>query len=148
MLGQNHCLVTLLAVIAICWIPQNGYAKMLQCGYVLCNSSYQYCDTRLDDCVHCDIPCPQTTKPTWHCARLCPDYKSNHFKMSTTQEPVIEMTTSIVVDQVKGQSNGRQDGPLQPVPNKSSLHKIGIAAVIVPLIIVADSWYFYILVSV
>ena len=88
---------------------------MVLCGYKECNKLYQYCDTVNDYCVN---------------------------KTSTTQETITEGTTSIVVDEdVKVQSNGEENGPLQPVPNKYSLY-IG-AGIIVLLIIIAAGIFIY-----
>ena len=67
--------LTLLALLMTGFLTE-GYAKLIQCGHIQCDSSYQFCDTVTEDCDLCSKVCNRQHSAAV-CVRYCPDYKRN-----------------------------------------------------------------------
>ncbi|KAK2189694.1 hypothetical protein NP493_99g01030 [Ridgeia piscesae] len=55
-----------------------------KCGGHLCDGRTEYCDSQVDMCTSCELPCSQTTSDNKRCKQLCPGYSTVRSPPATT----------------------------------------------------------------
>ena len=88
---QTRCIFdNSLAVSVIFCLFQAGYTDNIICGVMQCDTSVEYCDVVLEDCVNCECFCHDHPQ---HCQTECPIYFNGRTPTITSTVP---QTDSIV----------------------------------------------------